>query len=207
MYRILADLSRALGIPLPAWDPILDGCMSLPSSIEEATTSLLRLFRYEPTSGIATPHRYNGLLTLCVGDGKGLEVWQEGASDVAAEGCGSDAPKGGWVDASGPTLLVGSALYYFSAGRATAANHRVVGNPNGRNSIVFALRPSTRHRIDTGPFGGEGVWDLKLIWKRMSEGRINVNAQKQIREKTAEERRRAANTKVSSLSADNSNGG
>lgn len=207
LYRVLADLSRALCIPLAAWGPILDGCMSLPSSIEEATPSLLRLFRYEPTSGIATPHRDNGLLTLCVGDEKGLEVWQESASHVGGESCGSNAPKGAWIDASGPTLLVGSALYYFSAGRATAANHRVVGSPKGRNSIVFALRPSTRHHIDTSPFGGEGVWDLKLIWKRMSEGRINVNAQKQIREKKAEERRRAVNAKVSSLSADNSTGG
>ena len=198
LYRVLADLSRALGVPLGAWELILDGCLTLPASEGETTPSLLRLFRYEPESGVAVQHRDNGILTLCVGEQKGLQVWQraEGAStgDSAGqdgEGDGVKPAKGEWKDAVGPTLLAGYALYYLSAGRVRAGNHRVVANPEGRSSIVFALRPSTRHWVDLSPFGGEGAWDMGLIWKRISEGRVNVNAQKELREKKARERRDA----------------
>jgi len=57
-----------------------------------------------------------------------------------------------------------------------------VANPEGRSSVIFALRPSLRNKIDLERFGGGvevGVWEF---WKDLQSGRYNVNAPKDMRE-------------------------
>lgn len=192
LHRVLIDLSQYIGIDATAWDPILDGCLSLPPSSEEATPSLLRIFLYEPHRGVAAPHNDNGLLTLCVGNEKGLQIWTDDphgpvhfeakSTNEAKTGAANNSRRGFWSDAVGPTVLVGTALSILSTGKIAACSHRVVSNPVGRSSVVFALRPSIKHRVDLSPFGGEGSWDMSLLWRRITKGRVNVNAQQQIRE-------------------------
>jgi len=144
------------------------------------TPTLLRMFSYLPATGIAEEHRDLGLLTLCVGTGKGLEVW-EGPED-----------NGRWIPAQGPCILAGRTLRYLSNGKIPAAMHRVVGNPDGRTSIVFALRPSTRGQVQLGPFGGWGYLQGWEIWDFIKDGVRNINATKDIQEMQREEQRRRA---------------
>lgn len=169
--RILSDLSTLLSIDFAAWKPVLDGCCTLPNSQQSMTPTLLRLFRYLPTTGVAEPHGDLGLLTLCVGSGKGLQVWS------------GTAEEGEWVDAEGPTLLAGRTLTTLSGQRVAGGLHRVVGNPEGRTSIVFALRPSNRRMIPMTPFGGWGEIDGREFWKIIKDGVRNINATKDIRER------------------------
>ena len=216
LHRVLVDVSRYLGIDPTAWDPILDGCLDMPPSMSDATPSLLRSFLYEPQRGVAAPHKDNGLLTLCVGNEKGLEVWRDDPdgpevysglrSDATASGTSSvqvtsnpkgasSAPirRGAWHDASGPTILVGTALFLLSDGRINAGSHRVVASPRGRSSTVFALRPSVRHTLDLTSFGGEGEVEMEALWKKIVKGRVNVNAKRDVRE--VQEREREARRK------------
>ena len=190
LHRMLIDLSKYIGVDPSAWDPVLDGCLALPPSVEQATPSLLRTFLYEPDRGVASSHKDNGLLTLCVGNEKGLQVWRDDADgeeiygDPQTHAHSPHQPprRGCWEDAQGPTVLIGTTLQLLSTNRLAAGGHRVVANPVGRQSIVFALRPSIRHVIDLEPFGGEGTWDMKALWKRITTCRVNVNAQKEIRD-------------------------
>lgn len=177
LYRILCDVSTALDIPLPVWDPLLDGCLSMPGSTSETTPTLLRLFDYLPGAGAAEEHTDTGFLTLCIGTAPGLQVWNP--SDPAAT-----IPAGAWVDVgTQPTVLVGKTLQWLSAGRLKAGLHRVVPNIEGRQSVVFALRPSLRHpKLDLAPFGEPSVVDLVDVWKRIRGSVFNVNAQTKIRD-------------------------
>ncbi|KAL8770522.1 MAG: hypothetical protein Q9209_003778 [Squamulea sp. 1 TL-2023] len=176
LHRILSDLSSALDIPLSVWDPLLDGCLSMPVSMFEATPTLLRLFNYHPGVGAAEKHTDTGLLTLCIGTAPGLQVWSP--SDSAIQ------PEGTWIDVGiQPTVLVGKTLQWLSAGRVRAGLHRVVPNVEGRQSVVFALRPSLRHpKLDLEPFGEPSVVDLVDVWKETRGSVFNVNAQAKIRE-------------------------
>ncbi|KAL8811855.1 MAG: hypothetical protein Q9223_001394 [Gallowayella weberi] len=179
LYRLLADLSTALDIPLQAWDPLLDGCLLLPKSKAEATPTLLRLFNYLPGAGAAEKHTDTGFLTLCIGTASGLQVWRPCPSN-------STSPRNGdWINVGiQPTVLVGKTLQWLSAGRVRAGLHRVVPNPEGRQSVVFALRPSLRHpKLDLAPFGDPSVVDLVDVWKGIRGSVFNVNAQMNIREK------------------------
>ncbi|KAL8754936.1 MAG: hypothetical protein Q9184_004951 [Pyrenodesmia sp. 2 TL-2023] len=180
LYRVLSDLSLALDIPLAAWDPLLDGCLSMPASLQETTPSLLRLFNYFPASGAAESHTDTGLLTLCIGTAPGLEVWSP-STPVPLSGV-SLSQKGSWISLHPhPVILIGKTLQWLSNGRLHAGPHRVVASPGGRQSIIFALRPSLRRRyFDLNPFGEPSVVDLVSIWSMIRASVFNVNAQKGI---------------------------
>lgn len=196
MHRAIMDISNYTSIEPASWRPVLDGCLEMPADLGHTTPTLLRLFRYEPNEGVAGEHTDNGLLTLCVGAEKGLQVWrkpppQYTPSMEEAQGSGTPsatAKKGHWEDVQGPTLLAGTFLRILTTGRVTAGKHRVVSNPIGRTSIVFALRPSIRHHLDLTPFGGEGTWDLKRLWERILSERVNVNANAALRKEQQRKR-------------------
>ena len=173
LLRILVDLAHAMGLADPhrVWDLVLDGCLALPASEEEATPTIFRMFEYAPLSGVAEPHFDIGLLTLCVCQGDGLEV-----NHLTGEGRV-------WKAADGPTLLIGTALQSLTGTKVRAGRHRVVANPNGRSSIIFALRPSLRHEVDLRLFSGGVTESLKEFWEQHISERYNINA-------TAEERER-----------------
>lgn len=174
LHRALADLALAMNIMPEAWDPILDGSLCMPSSTKDATTTILRIFHYFSASGIVSEeHTDLGLLTLCVSNEPGLQVLLRDERDGSSR----------WVDVEGPTLLVGQVLRTLSQNRVRAGIHRVVGNPTGRNSIVFALRPSLRHdKLDLASFGGKGTLGMSQFWNDIRGSRFNVNAHKEERE-------------------------
>ncbi|KAL8727533.1 MAG: hypothetical protein Q9181_005681 [Wetmoreana brouardii] len=182
LHRMLRDLSKSIKIPLAAWDPLLDGCLAMPSSRLETTPTLLRLFNYFPNAGSAERHTDTGLLTLCIGTTSGLQVWENPSLLPLSR-------DGQWTDVgTQPTVLIGKSLQWLSAGRLRAGIHRVVANPEGRQSIVFALRPSLRNPMfDLRPFGEPRVVDMAAIWKEMRGSLFNVNATNIIR--TAQKKR------------------
>lgn len=172
LHRVMADLARGLALPEPdqIWDTLLDGCKDLPSSAEEATPTILRMFRYAPDSGLADKHTDIGLLTLCVTQGRGLQVLtQEGTEWI-------------WRDVEGPTLLSSTALRTLVGNRVRAGVHRVVANPEGRSSAIFALRPSLRHQINLRKFGGGVDVGVAEFWENIKKSRYNVNAPKDMRD-------------------------
>lgn len=178
LYRILGDLAWAMNTSHEVWDKIVDGVSPMPVRLEDATATFLRVFRYEPNTGIAESHTDLGLLTLCVGDGQGLQVRMK------------DADGEQWVEYQEPTLLVGKTLNALSGGRVRAGVHRVIGNEEGRSSIVYALRPSTKHEIDMSVFpGGHGTMHMGELWKKMWSGAFNVNAPREVREKQKEKQK------------------
>ncbi|KAI4128675.1 MAG: hypothetical protein LQ338_002621 [Usnochroma carphineum] len=183
LHRILSDLSLALDIPLSAWSPLLDGCLSMPSSQQATTPTLLRLFNYFPASGAAERHTDTGLLTLCIGTAPGLEVWCPDPNPNP--GPSSPTPQAAsWTSLHPrPVILVGKTLQWLSNGRLHAGLHRVIAAPEGRQSIVFALRPSLRRRyFDLSAFGESRVVDLVGVWAQIRGSVFNVNAQRGIRE-------------------------
>ena len=188
LHRVLADLALAMNFAPEAWDPILDGSLSMPASAKDATTTILRIFHYFSASGIVSEeHTDLGLLTLCVGSEPGLQVLLRDERNGPSR----------WVDVEGPTLLIGQVLRALSENRVRAGVHRVVGNPTGRNSIVFALRPSLRHDIlDLASFGGKGTLGMSQFWNDIKSSRFNVNAHKEEREeqkKALEKKKKALN--------------
>lgn len=188
LLRVLADVSAALGIPFDAWTAHLPSTAP-PSQLDASEPTLLRLFRYERGEGTAAPHTDNGLLTLCVGGGRGLQVWQ----DLGTKPDRNAGVQGEWCDAEGPTVLVGDVLRVLSSNRARAGRHRVIGTENGRSSIVFAMRPTLGGVVDLTMFGGEGAVAMRDLWHRITAKKINVNAQKELRE---EQKRRLGKRKT-----------
>ncbi|EXJ92886.1 hypothetical protein A1O3_01440 [Capronia epimyces CBS 606.96] len=176
LWRILCDIARASDLDVSVWNDILDGTLDMPDSEDQLTYALMRLFRYFPSTGHAEEHTDLGLLTLCIGDGTGLQVLDRFNSDQ----------KPAWVD--GPvgthtaTVLVGQTLRALSARTMTAGAHRVVGNSQGRQSVVFALRHSTRHDVDFSLFGGEGKLHPTELWKTIQAGKVNINTEKEKRD-------------------------
>lgn len=173
LQRILVDLAYAMGLAYPdqVWDQVLDGCLTLPGSEDEATTTIFRMFEYEPLSGVAEPHFDIGLLTLCVCQGEGLQVYQSG--DGGRE----------WKDVEGPTLLIGTALQSLTGSKVRPGRHRVVANPHGRSSIIFALRPSLKHEVDLHTFSGGITVSPKEFWEQHTSERYNINASAEERER------------------------
>jgi hypothetical protein len=168
LERVLCDISTALGIPWEAWLPLLDGCLEVPvGEVDSKLPTLLRVFKYLPHQGKAGVHTDNGLLTLCDGRDKGLQVWVPDAENEP----------GRWKDAHGPTILIGDTLRILSWGRAKAGRHRVVENAHGRSSVVFALRASLRaEEIDLSPFGDVGNRvSPEALYKFMNSRKHNVN--------------------------------
>ena len=181
LYRVLSDLAWAMNTSHEVWDKVLDGVSPMPARLEDATPTFLRVFRYEPSTGTAESHTDLGLLTLCVGDAQGLQV-RVNSNNVK--------PEEQWMEYEEPTLLVGKTLSTLSGGHLRAGVHRVVGNPEGRNSMVFALRPSTKHEIDMTVFpNGQGLVHMGELWKKMWGGAFNVNAPRDVREKQKEKQR------------------
>ncbi|KAK5208616.1 hypothetical protein LTR41_005843 [Exophiala xenobiotica] len=184
LFRILCDISRASDLELSSWGDILDGTLSMPETEQEMTYTLMRLFQYLPTTGVAEPHSDLGLLTLCVGDGEGLQALDrlESTTDTAA-----------WVNAPAGTrkgtVLIGETMRALSSRTVNTGFHRVVGNPKGRSSVVFALRPSNRHDIDFALFGGEGVVSATDLWKSVQARKVNINSIKELRAKQREQLR------------------
>lgn len=172
LYRILCDLSRAGFFNPSAWDDLVEGAMELPldgSGMDENIT-LMRLFRYYAGTGFADAHVDVGLLTLCIGNGKGLQVWDRTF----------EPPQ--WIDAEGPTILAGDMVRALFDHKVVAGRHRVVGNPEGRSSIVFALRPCLKGDIDLERFGGQGVVATKDYFYDIKASKTNINATKDIRD-------------------------
>ena len=172
LHRILCDIARSSEISTTAWDQLLWDSLELPRSADslDTTTTLLRLFRYYPSGGFAAQHVDIGLLTLCVGDGKGLQVLD--ASQQPAQ----------WRDVEGPTILVGETLRVLSDGMIRAGTHRVEPNDVGRTSTVFTLRPSLKSTIDLSTFGFEGQVEAKQLWAAIKDSKVNINATKEIRD-------------------------
>ena len=177
LHRVLCDIARGTGLSHSIWDNILDGCLELPHASEAMTPTLLRTFRYFPQSGFAGEHSDLGLLTLCVGSSRGLEVVDRTKGE------------GGWVDAGRSCILIGEYLSELSNRLIRPGLHRVVGTEEGRSSIVFALRPSFRHPLDLSLFGGHGVIDPRELWQKIKSSKVNINATKDIRDGQREKQR------------------
>lgn len=177
LYRILCDIARISELDLSIWSDILDGTLTMPETEDQMTYTFMRLFRYFPTTGEAAEHSDLGLLTLCVGDGDGLQVLDRASSSNTNRV---------WMDATAKnknvTVLVGQTLRAISNGSLNPGMHRVVGNPNGRHSVIFALRHSPMHDVDFGLYGGEGRVDPKKLWKTIQGNRVNINAVKETRD-------------------------
>lgn len=188
LHRILCDISTVLEIPQEAWTPLLEDSLTMPKngSVDTSLRTILRLFRYAPNQGVADEHIDNGFLTLCVGDSEGLQVLSRPVNSLQSgqtsgptqQQIEAEWAEAEWTDAAGPTVLVGAMLHVLSSGRCRAGKHRVVANPVGRGSTVFALRPCLRHDIDLGPFGGYGSVHAKNLYLQVTGERKNVNARK-----------------------------
>jgi hypothetical protein len=114
LHRILCDLAVADGRGMEVWDRLVECTMELPGDEERASGTLLRMFRYEPGTGVAEAHTDLGLLTLCVGTGPGLECLDMEASLAREREAGVPHGLGEavWRDA-GPdraVVLVGQTL-------------------------------------------------------------------------------------------------
>ncbi|KIW91586.1 uncharacterized protein Z519_07553 [Cladophialophora bantiana CBS 173.52] len=177
LWRILCDITRWSGLDLSIWNDILDGTQTMPDSEKQLPYTLLRVFRYSPATGFAEKHTDLGLLTICIGDRGGLEVLDRLKST-------DDRPV--WIDSrTGPhtaTILVGQTLKALSNGMLSPGIHRVVENPSGRNSVVFALRHSPKHAVDFSLFGGHGLVSAKDLWKFIQVGKVNINSIKERRD-------------------------
>ena len=171
MHRILCDIARANEFPCSVWDQMVDGTLTLPARQDNMSPSLLRMFKYSPAQGFAAEHIDLGLLTLCVGTGPGLQCLKR------------DEGEPYWVDAEGPVVLVGKTLRALSSGLIRPGLHKVVPSPEGRFSVVYALRHSFKHQIDLERLGGEGSVDPRELWERLKAGVVNINATKELREK------------------------
>ncbi|RMZ81722.1 hypothetical protein DV738_g1924, partial [Chaetothyriales sp. CBS 135597] len=176
LHRILCDIARASGLASSVWDQILDGTLSLPANESDMTHTLLRMFKYYPGQGVAERHTDLGLLTLCVGTRPGLQCLK------CDNGQEDQEPSSYWVDATGPVVLVGQTLRTLASGLIRPGIHQVVPTPEGRLSVVYTLRHSTRHhQIDLERFGLEGSLDPNDLWKSLKLGFVNINARKDIR--------------------------
>ncbi|KIW32575.1 uncharacterized protein PV07_04105 [Cladophialophora immunda] len=177
LWRILCDITRWSDLDISIWNDILDGTLAMPESEEQMTYTLLRLFRYQPASGFAERHTDLGLLTICIGDRGGLEVLDRLKST-------DENPV--WIDSGArprmATILVGQTLKALSNGMLNPGIHRVVETPSGRNSVVFALRHSSKHAVDFGLFGGQGLVSASDLWKFVQVGKVNINSIKERRD-------------------------
>ena len=181
LHRILCDIARASELDPDVWDAVLQDTLEMPASEQGMSYTLMRIFHYLPATGKADVHTDLGLLTLCIGDRRGLQVCDRvKSSDDELQ----------WIDASEGTnraiVLVGQTLKMLSNGALSAGVHRVNGNPLGRRSIVYALRHSSRNQIDMARFGGEGCIRPEELYNVMGVGKVNINAMRHTRNKQRE---------------------
>lgn len=76
LHRILCHLSRAVGYETCVWDQLISTSRQPPTdnvSLNSACT-LLCLFNYSPSCGVAVAHVDIGLLTLRIASGNGLQL-------------------------------------------------------------------------------------------------------------------------------------
>ncbi|WPG97331.1 Hypothetical protein R9X50_00010500 [Acrodontium crateriforme] len=179
LHRMLCDLSRAGSYSLSAWPKLLDGALEMAADATrlQDTPTLMRLFRYYPTSGFAASHVDLGLLTLCIGSGQGLQVLDRTLTPPQ------------FIDAEGAVVVVGDTLRSLMRNQVRAGAHRVVENPHGRSSIIFALRPCLSHDIDLASFGGCGTANANEVYVSVKGNKYNINATKDIREKQQQAQR------------------
>lgn len=241
LHRILCDISRVSNLPCWIWDDLLDdGALTMAENREHMSNTLLRLFRYFPSRDApdgdnnddcsgetketakvvcsAEQHTDLGILTLCIGQGQGLQVLAPPSSPPSPTSSSStSSTERIWIDVPpGPIILTGGTLSYLSNGLLRPGLHRVVGNPDGRQSIIFALRPSLKHRIDLSIFDGgarrladgpnDTFQDMKEFWMGIKSGKINVNARVDIREEQRR-RQRARNEQMDADGDVGKNGG
>jgi len=171
LHGMLAELSSADGLDASVWDSLVDGSLTYPTHDTDLNhvITLLRIFRYYPTTGVADAHTDLGLLTLCVGDGSGLEVLDASLRPPQ------------WRPAPCGTILVGETLRKLSNGIIKAGLHRVVGNPKGRSSIVFALRPNLNGQIDLSCFGRQEIVEARKFYMEIKAAKYNINAKQELR--------------------------
>jgi hypothetical protein len=179
LHRILGDISRAAGYSTHAWDHIVQGSLRLPEEDCDLNNiiTLMRLFKYYPTAGTAEQHVDIGLLTLCVGGGEGLQVLDRSTEPPS------------WINAVGPTILVGDFARGLMRNQIRAGLHQVVSNPEGRQSIVFALRPCLSEPTDLATFGGKGIVSTREYFYKIKGAKYNINASKEIREQQRKAKR------------------
>nr|POE48808.1 hypothetical protein CFP56_38905 [Quercus suber] len=179
LHRILGDISRAGGFAVSAWDTLVEDTSSMPKEpaviVNDDVLTFLRLFHYYPGGGVAARHVDLGLLTLCVGSGRGLQVLDQT----------SDPPR--WVDAEKPTVVVGDFLRMLLKNRVRAGVHQVTSNAEGRTSIIFGMRPCLKHETDLMAFNGSGIVNTRQFYDRIKRSRFNVNATKDVREQQRQE--------------------
>lgn len=189
LYRVLCDLGRSRGLDSSVWSTVVKDSLSFPdaSADLDTMTSLLRLFKYYPEGGTAEPHVDLGLLTLCLGDKPGLQVWDYGYPPES-RGSGENH----WEDAGNRAcILVGDCLRMLLLNTARSGRHRVIANVEGRSSTVFALRPCLKGSIDLADFGAgiSEVVTTKELYHAVKGSKHNINAAREIREKQREEHR------------------
>lgn len=148
------------------------------SRTETETTTFMRLFQYYPDGGGAEQHIDLGLLTLCCGSDSGLEAVEHGP----------DASR--WIATQKPVVLIGRMAAMLLQRKVRAGRHRVASNPNGRLSLVLALRPCLRTPVELlDPESGDGPKSISVreYWAKTTKAGYNVNAKKDLREKQREE--------------------
>lgn len=188
LYRILIDLTRPFDSHA-FWKPLVESSLEIPTTFDDNTLSFVRLFQYLPDSGAADSHTDSGLLTLCMGQGQGLQVWSP--TQGSKEG---EQSKWAWEDAQGPTILIGVTLRRLLANRVRSGLHRVVSNPEGRSSAVFALRPNIAQKINLGGDGDDYRIDMKNLWAEIIGKKYSVNAPKQVRDEQQQRLREQRNS-------------
>lgn len=169
LYRILVDLFVFHGLGPRICDDLVEGALDMPRDRPGAANNptQMRLFRYFP-NGLAEQHTDLGLLTLCITDGEGLEVLDQ-----------IEHPPQ-WISAPRFVVLVGALGSRIFEGGVRAGSHRVISNPKGRRSIVFALRPSleSEHMIRDG----DQTHSIRNVWNSIKSSKFNVNAERHARE-------------------------
>ena len=197
----ISKIASSLGLDLNVFAPFVDPCRALQP--EEATPTLLRMFRYHrPQSGEPTlnaeKHKDLGLLSLVVGHSPGLEVLDQSTGQWNAIEDEEFVPKDAKQRSGGltATLLSGETMALLTRGRFKAGVHRVLcapdpGNPY-RFSIVFALRPAVApvytDRFESnivGRFPSQERMNGQssaLLFKRIMSSHWNVNVVKDLRE-------------------------
>ena len=171
LHRILCDLACFHSYDPRMWDPFVENTFCLPQneSSRTDTTTFMRMFQYYP-GGVAEQHIDLGLLTLCIGSDSGFE---------AVEHC-PDTSR--WIATQKPVVLVGRMASMLLHRNARPGRHRVVSNPQGRRSVVLALRPCLRAQIDLDPSDGQQAISAREYWAKTSAVRYNINAKKDLRE-------------------------
>lgn len=176
LHRILCDIAWASEHETKVWDAILEGTLDMPPSEKEMSYTLMRIFRYLRTTGTAKEHPDH----VPLGTALGLQVCDR-INSTESELHWIATPEG----TGHAIILVGQTLKMQSSGALNVGIYRVIGNPLGRDSIVYALRHSSRSVINLGLFEGNGQIQPEELYKFMGVGKVNINA---VKDKGAKQR-------------------